>query len=770
MSEYSIIGTNVPKIDAADKVTGRAKYTADLSLPGMLWGKILRSPHAHAKILSINTEKARKLKGVKAIITGKDTVGKTMGNIEAIAEMADRHPLAIDKVRFIGDEIAAVAAISEEVAEKALRLIEVEYELLPGVFSPEEALAPGAPRIHDRENNVGLVTAIEAGDVDKAFEDAFLVHEGKYRTQLVAHSALEPHAALGTFENGRVTLSTSTQGVFVTRYWLARTLGLPESKVRVIKPHIGGAFGGKLDLFTHEFASCLLSMHTGRPVKIVLTREEVFIATRMRHPMIVEMKTAVAKDGTIIGKECTNILDGGAYGGSGVAAANLSLIWHTFPYKIPNIRMKALRVYTNNPVGGAMRGYGSCQIHFASDSHMDEIAEALGMDALELRRRNAMTPNYVSPGGLEITSCGFTETLDKAADGIGWERMKSGLPEGRGLGLGASGFVSGTAFAVLSTPRNYSSSAIVKLHREGYATLWTGACDIGQGSDTTLSVIAAEILGMDVGDVRLVSADTDVTPFDSGSYGSRVTSLSGKAVLHAAKDAIGKVFLIVAGMLKENPDDLVAKNGRIFVKGNPEKSVTLREGITACQAAHGGEEVVGKGTFAQEITAETYRTNRGNYATSYSFSTCATEVEVDQETGEVNVEKMTFAHDIGFPINPVNVEGQIEGSLQMGIGYTLTENCTMQDGALWNSSFLEYKMPTALDMPPIEIDLVYTIDPNNPFGAKECGEGGTAPVAPSIANAVYNAIGVRFHELPITPEAVWMALEKKRRQSGRNEQ
>ena len=768
MPDYQVVGTNVPKIDAADKVTGRAKYTADMSFPGMLWGKILRSPHAHAKILSIDTERASKLPGVKAVITGQDTVGKTMGSIEAIAEMADRHPLAMGKVRFIGDEVAAVAAVSEEVAEKALKLIDVHYEVLPGVFSPEEALAPDAPRIHERESNIGLATAIEAGDVDKAFEDAFLVHEGKYRTQLVAHSALEPHAALGNFENGRVTIWTSTQGVFVTRFWLARTLGLPESRVRVIKPHIGGGFGGKLDLFTHEFASCKLSILTGRPVKIVLTREEVFIATRTRHPMIVEMKTAVTKEGLIIGKECTNILDGGAYGGSGVAAANLSLIWHTFPYKIPNIRMKALRVYTNNPVGGAMRGYGSCQIHFASDSHMDEIAEALGMDALELRRRNAMTPDYVSPGGLEITSCGFTETLEKAARGIGWDRTKEGLPEGRGLGLGASGFVSGTAFAVLCTPRNYSSSAIVKLHREGYATLWTGACDIGQGSDTTMCVIAAEILGMAVGEVRLVAADTDVTPFDSGAYGSRVTSLAGKAVLHAANDAIGKVFVVVAGMLGANTDELIAQNGRVFVKGNPERGVSLSEGITACQAAHGGEEVVGNGTFAQEITEETYRTNRGNYATSYSFSTCAAEVEVDQETGEVSVEKMTFAHDVGFPINPVNVEGQIEGSLQMGIGYALTENCAMKDGALWNGSFLEYKMPTALDMPPVAIELVRTADPKNPFGAKECGEGGTAPVAPSIANAVYNAIGVRFHELPITPEAVWKALEEKRARAKRN--
>ena len=760
MSEYSIAGRNIPKIDAEDKVTGRAKYTGDLSLPGMLCGKILRSPYAHARIVGINTKKALKLKGVKAVITGKDTLGKTMGSVEVVEQMADRHPLAVDKVRFIGDEVAAVAAVDEDIAEEALRLIEVEYEELPGVFDPEEALAPEATKVHEVENNIGLATRIEVGDVEKAFRDAYLVHESKYRTQLVVHAAMEPHAALGSFENGRVTLWTSTQSVFVTRHWLARTLGLPEAKVRVIKPYVGGGFGGKLDFFSHEFCSCLLSIVTGKPVRIVLSREECFQATRTRHPMVIHLKTALDKEGRILAKECRNILDGGAYGGAGVAATNLSLIWHTFPYKIPNIKLEAVRVYTNNPVSGPMRGYGSCQIHFASDSHMDEIAEALNMDPLELRLKNAMTPNYTSPGGLEITSCGFSETLKEAAEGIGWKERKD-LPEGRGVGLGGSGFVSGTAFAILNTPNNYSSSAIVKLHREGYATLYTGACDIGQGSDTTLSVIVAEELGIGLGDVKLVAADTDIVPFDSGTYGSRVTFLAGNAVRDAAKDARRQVFEVVANTMEASPGDLVAKDGRVFVKGNPEKGVSLREAISACQRAHGGEEVVGKGTFCQEISPENLMTNKGNYAPTYSFSTSAAEVEVDKETGVVKITNMAFAHDIGFPINPTNVEGQIEGSLQMGIGYTLTENCIMDRGVMKNGSFRDYKLPTALDMPSIDISLINTIDPKGPFGGKECGEGSTAPVAPSIANAIYDAVGVRLHELPISPESVLKALREK---------
>lgn len=453
MADYSIVGKNIPKVDAEDKVTGRAKYAGDLYFPGMLFGKILRSPYPHAKILKINTEKASKVVGIKAIVTGKDTLGIRMGNVEIGAEMADRCPLAIDKVRFIGDEVAAVAAVDEDIAEEALSLIEVEYEELPAVFDPEEAMAPGAPKVHEVENNIGFQTTVELGDMEKAFQEAYFVHESKYRTHLVVHCALEPHAAAAKFENGNLTLWSSTQSVFVTRYWLARTLGLPEGRVRVIKPFVGGGFGGKLDFFSHEFCCGLFSMKTGRPVKIVLTRKEVFIATRARHPMVIEMKTGVKRDGTIIAKQGRHILDGGAYGGAGVAATNLSLIWQNFPYKIPNIKMEALRVYTNNPVAGAMRGYGSNQVHFASDSHMDEIAEALKMDPLELRLKNAMTPNHVTPSGLKITSCGFSETLREAGKGIKWERRKEGLPEGRGLGLGCSGFISGTGFAILTTPK-----------------------------------------------------------------------------------------------------------------------------------------------------------------------------------------------------------------------------------------------------------------------------------------------------------------------------
>lgn len=761
MTEYSIVGKNIPKVDAEDKVTGRAKYAGDLHFPGMLSGKILRSPYPHAKILKINTEKASKLVGVKAILTGKDTLGIRMGNVEVVAEMADRYPLAMDKVRFVGNEVAAVAAVDEETAEEALTLIEVEYEELPAVFDPEEAMVPGAPKVHDVENNIGLRTTIEVGDVEKAFREAYFVHESKYRTHLVVHCALEPHAAAAKFENGNLTLWSSTQSVFVTRYWIARTLGLPEGRVRVIKPFVGGGFGGKLDTFSHEFCCGLLSMKTGKPVKIVLTRKEVFIATRTRHPMILEMKTGVKKDGTITGKQCRHILDGGAYGGAGVAAANLSLVWANFPYKIPNIKMEAFRVYTNNPVAGAMRGYGSNQVHFAGDSHMDEIAKALNMDPLELRLKNAMTPNYVTPSGLKITSCGFSETLQEAGKAVRWERRKEGLPKGKGLGLGCSGFVSGTAFAILTTPKNYSSFAIVKLHRQGFATVYTGTNDIGQGSDTTLTMIAAEELGLRMEDVKIVSADTEITPFDSGTYGSRVTFLSGNAVRRAAADAKRQLFEAVGEKMEADPRDLELRDRRVFVKGSPEKGMSFEEAIWTYQESKGGDEVVGKGTFYHEWSISAFRTNLGNYAPTYSFSTGATEVEVDKETGLVSVPNIVFTHDIGFPINPQNVEGQIEGSIQMGLGFTLYEQCQMKEGKMLNPSFRDYKLPTALDMPKIKIILINSNDPDGPFGAKECGEGSTAPVAPSIANAIYNATGVRFHDLPITPEKVLKALKEK---------
>jgi 4-hydroxybenzoyl-CoA reductase alpha subunit len=754
--EYSVVGKNSARRGAMDKATGRAQFTADLTLPNMLYGKILRSPYPHARILNIDISRAAKLVGVRGIITGKDIPRVQFGGGEGVC---DRYSLAIEKVRFIGDEVAAVAGIDEDTAEEALDLIKVDYEELPSVFDPEEAMKPGAPKIHDKKNNINVKMIINAGDVEKGFRESFYIHEDRFTTQVAIHCALEPHVSLAKFDNESITIWTSTQMPFVTRYWLAKTLGLPENKVRVIKPYVGGAFGGKIDLFSHEICACLLSIKTGRPVKIELTREEVFTCTRSRHPMIIELKTGVRRDGTIIAKQCRHILDGGAYGGAGIAAPHLSLLFQNLPYKFANAKLEAYRVYTNNPVSGAMRGYTSPQVHFADECHMDMIAEALGIDPIEIRLKNAIDPNYSTATMLKITSCGFTETIQEAARAIGWDKSKGKVRKNRGIGMGCSGFLSGSAFAILNTPKNYSSCVIIKLHREGFATVFTGASDIGQGSDTVLGMIAAEELGLSPENVRVVSGDTELTPFDSGAFGSRTTFLVGNAVKRAATEAKQQLFKAVSERLEASIEDLESKEGRIFVKGNPEKGMSFGEAVFACQELAGGTEIVGRGTFSFEIDASIYETGLGNYCPSYSFSTGTAKVEVDRKTGLVDVIKVVFAHDIGYPINPVSVEGQLQGSILMGYGFTLLEQALLKKGRILNPSFLDYMVPTALDMPEIEIALVKTNDPGGPFGAKECGEGSTSPVSPCIANAIYDAIGLRIKELPITPEKILKALK-----------
>lgn len=601
---------------------------------------------------------------------------------------------------------------------------------------------------------------MNAGDVEKGFRESFYIHEDKFSTQMAVHCALEPHVSIAKFENGSITLRTSTQMPFVNRYWLAKALGLPESKVRIIKPYVGGAFGGKLDLFSHEACACLLSMKTGRPIKIELTREEVFICTRTRHPMIIELKIGVKRDGTIIAKQCRHILDGGAYGGSGHAAPQLSLLFQNLPYKFTHAKLEAYRVYTNNPVSGAMRGYTSPQVHFADESMMDMIAEALGMDPMEIRLKNAIGPNYTTVTGLKITSCGFTETIRKAANAIGWEKRKGKARGGQGVGMGCSGFMSGSAFAILNTPKNCSSCVIIKLHREGYATVYTGASDIGQGSDTVLGMIAAEELGLPFEKVKIFSADTDLTPFDSGAFGSRTTFLVGNAVKQAAIEAKQQLFKVVSDHLEASMEDLEAKEGRVFVKGNPEKGMFFGEAVFACQESMGGAEIFGRGAFSFELDASVYETGMGNYAPSYSFSTGTAEVEVDTKTGLVDITKVIFAHDIGYPINPISVEGQLQGSIAMGTGYALFEEAQVEKGKMLNPSFLDYKIPTALDTPKTEIALVKTNEPSGPFGAKECSEGSLSPVSPCIINAIYNAIGVRIKKLPVTPETILRASKK----------
>lgn len=675
----------------------------------MYYCKLVHSPYAHANIVSIDFSEALKVPGVKGVLTGQDfPEGHNLGNPEAFKELADKEPLCRKKVRMVGDEVAAVCAISEEIATEAAALVKVEYEPLPPVLDPFESMAPDAPAIHYPDSsNLSIFTVMKAGDTEKAFAEADYTDRHYYQTQEMVHAAIEPHGAVAKYENGEWTVWTTTQGAYVSRYWIAWGLGVPESQVRVIKPMVGGGFGGKLDVFAHELCPCKFAQMTGHPVKCILKRDEVFLCTRTRHPISFEIESAFTKEGKLLAKRCQHILDGGAYGGSGIAANTLSLICATFPYKVENIDMTARRPYTNHPASGAMRGYSACQVHFAHEIHMDEVANDLHIDPLQLRRQNGITPYYTGPTGLEFTSCQFDEALVKCAEAIDWEhRDKYPIGSGEAIGLSGSGFMSGTGFPVLVTPHYCSSSTIVRLNREGYAVVFSGANDIGQGCDTVMTMIVAEEWGC-------------------------------------------------------KPSDITMKDHRVFIKGDAEKNISYNEACFGYEEKNFGRCVAGVGSFAHEGDKDIYVKNVGNYATAYSFSASAAKVKVDMETGAVELQDFVFGHDCGRPLNLRAVEGQIEGSVLLGYGFTCYEECVYnEDGKHMNPSFRDYRFPTALDMPHIKTIICSEVDPEGPMGAKEAGEGSTAPVGSAIGNAINYATGLTLRELPITPEKLWRALKE----------
>lgn len=756
MTEYSVVGKSLPPIDGVAKVSGEARYTGDLTLPRTLCGKILRSPYPHAKILHIDTVKAERLPGVKAVITGNDTVKVSYSNWRLFPELMDEYPLAVDKVRFVGDEVAAVAAIDEEVAEEALAAIRVEYEELPAVFTPEEAMKEGAPQIYDYERNINpkAVRRIEFGDVEQGFRESDYVREDEFLLQAVAHAPLEPHVCLANFESpGKLTVWSSTQVPYILQCLLAMTLGMREGDVRVIKPQVGGAFGGKAEMLSLEFCAALLSQKAGRPVKITYSREEEFSTTRRRHPISIKLKTGVKRDGTLLAKECKAILDAGAYSGFSPTAVILVGFFHLLPYRTPHYKYEGYPVYTNNPPSGAMRGFGGPQSFFAAESQMDIIAEELGLDPVEIRLRNARQSGDEIPGWAKISSCGFRECLERVTAITGWREKRGKLRAGCGMGIGCYGFMSGGVFNWFRIPYAFSN-AVVKVNPDGTANLFTQAADIGQGSDTVLAQIAAEELGVRVEDVRLIASDTEVTPVDFGTWGSRVTLMAGNAVKMAAADAKCQLFQIAAEKLRTNVvQELEAKEGRIYIKGAPQRGVPLTEVVAAAQRARGGEAIIGRGSYTPR--------GKGMVSPAFSFGAQVVELEVDRETGQVRVDKVTTAHDCGKAINPMAVEGQLEGSIHMGLGYALSEELLLDKGVTLNPSFLDYKLFSAMDMPQMESIIVESFEPEGPFGAKEAGEGLVCPTAPAVANAIYNAIGVRIKQLPLTPERVIKALRAR---------
>ena len=758
MVKLDVVGKRVPMLDAYEKVTGQARFTDDLSLPGMLFGKILRSPHPHAKILHVDLTQAQKVKGVQGAISGSHIPKKKYG----IVPMArDEYALAIDKVRYIGDEVAAVVATSLEAAEESLSKIRVDYQVLPAVFDPIDAMKPGAPVIHEEvPDNVSASIRKEFGHVEKAFSESDSIFEDSYESQPVNHCAMEPHAALARVDHsGKVTLWSSTQIPFFLRRNLANTLDIPESKVRIIKPKVGGGFGQKIDLYAKDFCAAFFAMKTMRPVKFVYEREEVFISTRQRHPMRIHLKTGMRKDGTILAQQFKVMADGGAYNSTAPLMITLACYFIMLPYRLENLLFEGCHVYTNKPVGGAMRGHGIPQVRFAVESQLDRISEEMGIDPLDLRLKNAFHAGEPHPAKLFVNSCGFSETLQKAAEGIGWKDKRGKLSFGRGVGLAGASFPSG-----VSNMSHISSGAIVKIERDGAVTLLTGAADIGQGAETVISQIVAEELGVALEDIRITAADTEITPLDPGTFGSGVTLRAGNAAKMAARAAKQKLFEVVAETLEARAEDLEARNRRIYVRGTPDVGMEFQEAIKTYQYADRPMPIIGRGSYmppAMEPT--TLLKEDGNFSPAYSFMTQAAEVEVDVVTGKVKVLKMVTAHDCGKAINPMLVEGQLEGSVVGGMGQALYEDVMTEKGQVVNPSFLDYGIPTAMEIPSITSVEVETHDPEGPFGAKESGEGTQLAPAPAIINAIYDAIGVRFKSLPVTPEKVLKALLTKKK-------
>ncbi|MBF0476570.1 MAG: molybdopterin-dependent oxidoreductase [Deltaproteobacteria bacterium] len=752
MNQFSIVGKDVPRNDARAKATGSAIYTDDVKLPGMLYGQILRSPLPHARILHIDTSQVASLPGVRCVMTGEDTPKVKYGNWRLFPETQDEYPLAIDKVRFIGDEVAAVAAVDPDIAQEALSLIKVEYEELPGVFDVDAAIKEGAPVIHDYcPSNISVNRKIKYGDIDKAFAESDYVREDTFHVHAVSHAYLEPCAAIAQCDlDGRITLWTSTQVPYIIQCLLASTLQMRENDIRIIKPFVGGGFGGKMELRTWEFCAAFMAKKTGRPVKFTLTREEEFLTGRRRHPMKIHSKVGFKKDGTLTAKDLKIYLDGGAYNAMGPTATFLCGNFGAMLYRYPSYRFHGQHVYTNKPPASAMRGFGAPQSIFATESQMSLAAEELGLDPIDIRLKNAQVTGDTIPDVATISSCGFIEALNKVAEMSDWREKRKTLPKGRGIGIGCYSFISGGVFNWFNTQYPFSA-AEVRAFDDGTAHLLTMAADIGQGCDTVLKQILAEAFGLKMEDIRITSADTAITPqADLGAWGSRLTLMNGNAVLDAANKIKAQLFGAVSARFNLNViHEIECKDGKVYPKGRPDRSLSFGEAVAMAQKINRGEPLVARGYYTPR--------NKGLVTPSFSFGAQVAEVEVDQETGVVQVQKFWTAHDCGTAINPMAVEGQLEGSIQMGLGYALSEQFVMEGGKTLNTNFLDYKMPSSMDVPPSEVVHIETYEPEGPMGAKEAGEGLAIPTAPAIADAVGHATGYRCKDLPITPEKILRA-------------
>jgi len=651
-----------------------------------------------------------------------------------------------------------VAAVDEDTAEEALDLIEVEYELLPAVFEPLEAIKEGAPQLHENaERNINVTRHIEWGDVDQGFKDADYIREDWFKCSSQHHVCMETHCAVASYSpEGKLTVWTSTQSHYYIQVLLAWVLGLRENDVRVISRYTGGGFGSKFELDSAQFCSSLLSMKLCKPVKIVLSREEEFMATKRRTPMFYYLRTGVKKDGTFVAKEARAFTEGGAYTSMGATALYLTGFFQAFPYVWPSYRYDGYRVYTNTEPSSAMRGFGAPQATFCAETQIELIAKELGLDPIEIRRKNSMYPGYEVPGQAWIQSCGLIQCLDKIEK---WVKSRGKLPPNHGIGLAAYGFMSGGIFNWFDTPYAFSA-AIVKINVDGKVDLYVGSQDMGQGSNTTLSMICAEELGVRLDDIRLHMGDTDICPVDLGAWGSRETLMQGNAVKMAAAEAKRQLLEFATAKLSPNiVYDLDIKDRWIHLIARPERGLSYYDVVKEAIRGRDGQPIIARGHYTPH--------RKGMISPAYSFGVQAVEIAVEPETGKITLKNCVTAHDCGQVINPLGLKGQLEGAMAMAAGYGFTEDLPMDEGKILNPNLVDYKVLRATEMPETEVYEVETYEPEGPFGAKEAGEGLTNPTAGALSNAVFHAVGVSIKNLPITPEKVLEALkEKKKKKEG----
>ena len=816
-SDLQLIGKSQRKVEGLAKSTGRAIYTDDLAFPGMLHGKILRSPYPHARIVSVDTSVAESLPGVHGVVTGKD-MAVPYG---IIPWTPDEFPLCVDRVRYIGDGVAAVAAVDEDTALAAIDLIEVKYEELPAFLDPWDALkADGStPYIHEAKKagwngNVTKKVHLEFGEVDELMESSDVVVEDEYFFEGTTHAPIEPHCAIGLWEpdveksatpadagdsagayaapetpsssyrsapgpggpapppgreagnRGKLTVWSATQVPHYLHRELSRVLDVDSARVRVVQPLVGGAFGGKSEPFDLEFCVGALAMKTGRPVKILYTREEVFYAHRGRHPFHMRYRTGCDRDGMLQSVDAKILLDGGAYASFGLVTTYYSGQLLCAPYGMPAYRFDSTRVYTNKPACGPKRGHGSVQPRFAFEVQIDRLAEKVGLDPIEFRRRNFIGENTRTVNELRITSNGFLECLDAVEHASGWPEKFRAMRFGRGVGVAGSTYISGTNYPIY--PNDMPQSAVqMQIDRSGRVAVFSGASEIGQGCDTLVAQIAAEELGVPIGYVRVMRGDTDFTPVDLGAYSSRVTFMLGNAAIDAARKLRALVTGVVADHWGVNAGEVLLAGGSAMWAPDTSRQMPIREAFNTAEAKHGALGATGSYNTPKDVHGE-YRGGTIGASPAYSFTAHAAEVEVDPDTGIVDVKNIWVAHDCGRALNPVLVEGQMEGSAYMGFGEALMERQIYKDadhgraGLHDAPSLLDYRIPTSLDTPELESLIVESIDPEGPYGAKEAGEGPLHPSIPAIANAIYDAVGVRMTRLPFSAPSVWRAMNDAR--------